>query len=133
MALKTGVANTAGSLKLNTLDLAKIGQLYLNCGVYNGLRVLSADWTENSLTLQIEIPFLDDAFYGYFFWNQTFHVDGKSYECFYASGNGGNKIFILEDLHLDVVITAQAYNSTNMHVMADEMMREYILKAVIPQ
>jgi len=127
----TGVANTAGSLQLSTLDLAKIGQLYQNDGIYNGLQILNAEWINNSLSRQINIPFLDDAYYGYLLWNKTYSIDNQTHECFYASGNGGNKIFIFKELPLVVVITAKAYNSMNMHEVADEILQEYILKAVL--
>lgn len=47
-------------------------------------------------------------FYGYLFWNKTFEVKGNNYEVFYASGNGGNQIYIFKDHPMVIVLNASA-------------------------
>lgn len=125
------VPSTAGGLRMSALDFAKFGQLYKNGGEWNGKQVIPRRWVEKSLTRQIKLPSGDDEFYGYLFWNRTYNVEGKKYEVFYATGNGGNKIFIFRDRPLVVVITAAAYNKWYQHPQADSMMERYILPAVI--
>jgi hypothetical protein len=60
----------------------------------------------------------------------TFSVNGKNYETFYSSGNGGNKIFIFKDEPLVIVITSTAYNKPYSHSQVNKMMEQYILPAV---
>ncbi|MEG2075448.1 MAG: serine hydrolase, partial [Victivallaceae bacterium] len=49
-------------------DYAKLGQLYLNGGVWNGKRLLSAEWCKQATTLQTEPDVIDRKIsYGYHF------------------------------------------------------------------
>ena len=123
------VPSTAGGLRLSALDFAKYGQLYKNDGKWNGKQILPRHWVEKTFTKQINRG--DGEFYGYLFWNGFFKVNGKEYETFFATGNGGNKIFVFKDQPLVVVITATAYGTWYMHVQASSMMEQYILPAVL--
>ena len=93
-------------------DMAKFGQLFLNCGVYDGKQIISAEWIEASLQRYSEKiirgwltsrygSFLDRG-YGYQWWSSR-----AGDHCFnYASGHGGNYIVLLHDLDMVVVTTA---------------------------
>ena len=123
------VANTAGSLQLSSLDLAKFGTLYQNQGVWKGKQIFPKVWVAKSLSHQIYIT--DDEFYGYLFWNKMYQVNGQAYEVYYASGNGGNRIFIFKDQPLVIVITATAYNTPYGEKQVDKMMQEYLIPAIM--
>lgn len=125
------VVNTAGSLQLTALDFAKYGQLYLNRGQWHGQQVLPAAWVAKTLTKQAAIPNRGNEFYGYLFWNKTYYVAGRAYETFYCAGNGGNKIFVVKDQGLVVVVTATAYGMPYAHPQVDKMMENFILPAVL--
>ncbi len=65
--------NTGGwGLSIKTEDIARLGQLYLNKGVWNGERILSEDWVREATSRQIangDDPNSDWAQgYGYQFW-----------------------------------------------------------------
>jgi CubicO group peptidase (beta-lactamase class C family) len=124
------VVSTAGGLQMRSLDYAKFGQLYKNGGSWNGRQIVPQGWVESSLTRHIKLPGEANGFYGYLFWNTTFIVNGKQYEAFYSSGNGGNKIFIFKDQPVVVVITATAYNRSYAHSQVNKMMEGYILPAI---
>jgi CubicO group peptidase (beta-lactamase class C family) len=47
--------------------------------------------------------------YGNFWFKTTKKVDGKSYECVYASGNGGNLLFVVPGENLVVSLLSSAY------------------------
>lgn len=125
------VANTAGGLRMSTLDYARYGQLYQNKGKWKGKQLLSASWVAKTFTKQLPIGGRDNEYYGYLFWNKTFTINGKNYETFYCTGNGGSKIYVFKDIPLTVVITAKAYGRPYGHPQVDKMMQEYILPAVI--
>jgi len=49
-----GVVDAEGGLYLNGSDLAKIGYLYLNDGVWEGQRIVSSEWVKQSLSHSIQ-------------------------------------------------------------------------------
>lgn len=122
------VGNTAGGLRLSSLDLAKIGDLYKQNGKWNNTQIIPASWVEKSLSHQAILP--DGNYYGYLFWNKIYVINNKPYEVYYASGNGGNKIFIFKDYPIVIVITATAYNQGYAHVQVDDMMENYLIPAL---
>jgi CubicO group peptidase (beta-lactamase class C family) len=122
------VANTAGSLQLNSLDYAKFGQLYKNQGTWNGKQILSQEWIAKSLSHQMTIS--EGEFYGYLFWNKTYKINDLNYEVYYSSGNGGNRIFIFKDQPIVIVITSTAYNTPYGEKQVEKIMQEYLIPAI---
>lgn len=123
------VANTAGGLQMRSLDFAKYGQLYQNQGVWNGKQILPKDWVSKSFSHQMTIS--KDEYYGYLFWNKTYEVEGKKYEVYYCSGNGGNKVIVFKDQPLVIVITATAYNKPYCHSQVDKIIQNYLIPALV--
>ena len=125
------VANTAGGIRMNSLDFAKFGQLYQNAGTWNSQKVLTKDWVARSFTKHKQIIDRKGEYYGYLFWNKTYHSKNKNYETFYSSGNGGNEIFVFKDQPLVIVITATAYGTAYAHRQADLIVEKYLLPAIL--
>ena len=119
----------AGGLRMNTLDLAKFGQLYKNNGVWNGKTIVNKDWIKKSFTNYFSgNP--DFEGYGYLFWRKVYTIGNKSFETYQSSGNGGNKIIMFTELPIVMVITAKAYNKPYAHSQVDKIVQEYLLPAV---
>lgn len=79
--------NTAGwGLNLTAMDMAKIGQLYVNNGLWQGKQILSKEWIRESTTKQSYCEALKLS-YGYLWWK----IDEG---CFAAVGDGGNAIYV---------------------------------------
>jgi CubicO group peptidase (beta-lactamase class C family) len=91
-----------GEAKLPARDLAKIGYLYLNGGRWNGTQLVPAGYVRAS-TRPYSHPGRSDG-YGYQWW--TTRVD--LHDSFVASGFGGQRIQVVPDLDLVVVITSDA-------------------------
>jgi CubicO group peptidase (beta-lactamase class C family) len=127
------VVNTAGGLQMSALDFAKFGELYRNKGNYKGRQILTEEWVNKSFTKHHAIPERNNEYYGFLFWNKSYHVNGKAYETYYCAGNGGSKIFIFKDIPYTIVITAKAYNRHYGHSQVDKMMEEYILPALLKE
>ncbi|MFA6150197.1 MAG: serine hydrolase [Chitinophagaceae bacterium] len=123
------VANTAGSLQMRSLDYARFGQLYKNEGSWQGKQIITPDWVAKSLSHQM--PIAEEEYYGYLFWNKTYKVDGKDFEVYYSSGNGGNKIIIFKDYPIVIVITATAYNAPYGHSQVDRIIQHFLIPAII--
>ncbi|HEY0921539.1 serine hydrolase [Rheinheimera pacifica] len=126
------VANTAGGIRLRALDFAKYGQLYKNGGSWGKQQIIPAEWVKASLAKQsARTEQKDGGHYGYLFWNDTIQSGQQSFEVAYASGNGGNKIFIFKDIPVVIVITAKAYNKKYAHPQVAQMVSDYILPAIL--
>jgi CubicO group peptidase (beta-lactamase class C family) len=91
-----------GETKLPARDLAKFGYLYLNGGCWNGTQLVPADYVRAS-TQPHSKPF-GPVGYGYQWWTDSVDL----HDSFYASGFGGQRIQVVPDLDLVVVITADA-------------------------
>ena len=104
-----GSATGGGGLKLRPRDAARLGQLYLNGGTWNGARVVPADWVTRSREI---VTTLGNDGYGLLWWKRTFTRAAGSAESFFTSGNGGNFIFVIPSLDLVAVFTGSNYNST---------------------
>jgi CubicO group peptidase (beta-lactamase class C family) len=110
-----GHAKGQGNLSIRTQDLATIGQLYLNHGFFNGHRVVNPDWIQTSWSKLV--PILDKAkdpyadFYGYMWYRKDEPTGDKSTLVHFASGNGGNKIYVVPSRHLVIAITSSAYGT----------------------
>jgi len=102
-----------GNLEITARDAAALGQLTLNDGVVNGRRLISHDWIAASLASQVPIsdsdPYADS--YGYMWYTRAEPVADQKVTVHFASGNGGNKIYIVPSLHMVVAITSSAYGT----------------------
>ena len=122
------VPQTGGGLRLSSLDLLKIAELYRNGGVWKGSRVLNEAWIKTSTVPHAQID--DQTEYGYLWWLKTFKSGGKDYPAYYMSGNGGNKVAVFPELDMAVVITSTNYNTRGMHEQTDKLLTDYILASV---
>jgi len=123
-----GIGVGGGGTRYRSRDIAKVGQLALEGGRWQGRQVISEKWISASLTEHARPN--DDIGYGYLWWHFHFPLHGQDVGVWAASGNGGNKVFILPQEALVAVITSTAYNKSYAHPQSDEIYRELILKAL---
>lgn len=119
----SGRTEASGHIYFRPRDMLKLGLLVVNNGDWQGQSVVSSQWMN-----QLHTPYFN--FYGNFWWHQNFEPDDASFpltKAIYASGNGGQQIWIMPDLQLVIVFTANNYN---MGSPSREMIMNYILPAV---
>jgi CubicO group peptidase (beta-lactamase class C family) len=105
-----GDTDAGGGLRLRPRDMAKIGQLVLAGGRWDGRQIVSKEWIETSTAPKIKA--IADGFnglYGYLWWLARSRVSGREVEWVAAQGRGGQYIRIVPDLDLVVVVTAGYY------------------------
>jgi CubicO group peptidase (beta-lactamase class C family) len=131
--LPNNVTFASGGLYLRPRDMAKLGQLYLQKGVWDGNRVISQEWVEASATESIHIVssehHLPDLIwgYGYQWWLGTFNTG--NIDSYFAAGWGGQYIFVLPELEMVVVMTAGAYSGG--YGLFYSIVNDFILHAVL--
>lgn len=126
-----GSTGPMGNLYISTLDFAKLGQLVINKGQWQGKQVISPTWINEISRKRFDIS-KDDPFanaYGYFWFLATKEVNGKKYDCVYASGNGGNLLFVVPSENLVVSLTSSAYGQGYGHRRSRTIF-EYVLKSL---
>jgi CubicO group peptidase (beta-lactamase class C family) len=107
-----GVTLGAHALWLAPRDLARIGQLVLDDGVWDGQRVVSADWIRESTSLHIDGPATMHGYpYGFYWWLAP-ELDAVT-----AWGHGGQFVFVLPAERLVLVLTALP--NTNDHKLGN--------------
>lgn len=122
--------DTGGHVHIRPRDMAKLGQLALKKGIWNGKQLISAAWMEESMAQHTgfySMPRRNQ--YGYLWWRSVERVFGRPEDMIFADGNGGQHIFIVPSAQLVVVFTGENYNSAASKVVF-ELLDQYILPAV---
>lgn len=123
-----GYTKGQGNLSLTTRDFATIGEMVRGEGLYRGRRIVSEEWIRNALAPKVGIadsdPYAEG--YGYFWYSKVQRINGKPVPVSFASGNGGNKIYVIPSHHMVVAVTSSAYGRGY-----GQRRSEAILKAIL--
>ncbi|MBV8490132.1 MAG: serine hydrolase [Candidatus Eremiobacteraeota bacterium] len=109
-----GDAYMGGGLYLQPRDILKLGQLYLDRGVWNGRRVVSAAWVDASVREHSAFPasaYAPGHGYGYAWHLFTIRSGDRTYGEYMAQGNGGQILAVLPGLDATVLILAGNYGN----------------------
>ena len=107
-----GISDGGNGFAMNVYDMAKLGELYLNNGNWNGEQIISEQWVKDSTTLQFDRS-SGSADYGYQWWVRTFGEN--NHPAYFAQGHYGQYIFVVPDLNLVVAITSHYEGSTSVY------------------
>ena len=132
--MPTGDGYAGGGLYLRPRDQLKLGQLYLNGGVWNGKRVISKDWVERSTSRQSTFgkTLGADHDYGYGWHLCHFEVGDRSYRAYAAGGNGGQIVMVIPDLDLVVGFTGGAYGEfPKWYKWQLELVPQFVIPAAV--
>jgi CubicO group peptidase (beta-lactamase class C family) len=123
----TGIQLGFATLKMAPRDLAKLGQLYLDGGRWNGRQVIPTDWVKASTTAQVTTQPDSAALaesYGYQWWV----TQEKGHAAYAAFGFGGQVVEVVPDLRLVVVMATEAAEPN----MRWEHVRGLVADAIVP-
>ena len=124
-----GTVYVHGDLLMRPRDMAKIGQLMLGGGLWRGKQIVSEQWVQESTRGWIETG--RGYRYGYQWRTGKMTVSGREVRGYWASGMGGQKIYIFPELDLVAVMTSKVRNMSG-HDRNESMLANYILPAVLP-
>ncbi|MBB6254341.1 serine hydrolase domain-containing protein [Nitrospirillum iridis] len=111
--LPGGHGTGQGNLSITARDAAALGQMVLDRGrAPDGRQIVSAQWLADSTAplhpIADKDPYADS--YGYLWYAKDEPAGGgPTVPVHFASGNGGNKIYVVPSLGLVVAITSSAY------------------------
>jgi CubicO group peptidase (beta-lactamase class C family) len=123
-----GTAMTGGGLGLRSRDLLKLGQLYLDGGVWDDTQVVSRSWVEQSTRPHAQID--SKTSFGYLWWLGEFPSGERRLAAHYMAGAGGNKVVVVPEAGLVVVITSTNFGVRGAHDMTDRLLVDFVLASL---
>jgi CubicO group peptidase (beta-lactamase class C family) len=135
--LRPDFTYASGDVSLRLRDMAKLGQLYLQDGVWEGERILPSEWVEASASryFTFTTPWHGHQGYSYGYghrgysygwWPMTADYGAGA---FGASGWGEQAIIVLPEFDMVAVFTGGSYWERPL-LTYDQMMRGYVLPAI---
>lgn len=104
-----GVTHGWGDIRLLPADMAKIGFLWRNRGMWNGEQVVSSAWVVDSVKPHISTG-SEGEHYGYGWWLFTARQEGEgAYGSYRADGRGGQYVIYVPSLDLLIVTTGGGF------------------------
>lgn len=107
--------NTGGwGLSLTARDMAKLGCLYCNNGIWNMNKVISSEWINESTSMQIKVNSghgLEKG-YGYYWWIG----EENGYKFYFARGRGEQYIIVVPKLNMVFVFKGSEDSSRTSNI-----------------
>jgi CubicO group peptidase (beta-lactamase class C family) len=134
--MPTGEAYMGGGAYLLPRDQLKLGQLYLSGGLWNGRRVVSKEWVDESTkkhsTFPPNIKDEPEHDYGYGWHERNFiKVGDHVYRDYAAGGNGGQLVIVIPDLDMVVGINGGSYGDFRWYRWELDLLPQYIVPSAI--
>ncbi|CAH0535712.1 hypothetical protein VST7929_03191 [Vibrio stylophorae] len=123
--LPDGKINAATGLGLRPMDIAKLGELMQQKGLWNDQSLVSPYWIEQTLSSHIVSPWGSD--FGYGWWSLVMPYQESYLRIEQAAGAFGQRLYLLPDLETVIVFTGS--NSQEQ----GESLTHAITTYVIPQ
>ena len=120
--MPTGEGYLGGGAYLRPRDLLKVGQAYLDGGVWKGKRIVDSSWVKRSTEPYVHISpattglspedfpnFYGEADDAYAWHLSQFKIGERTYRDYAATGNGGQLLIVVPDFDLTIVFTGGNY------------------------
>jgi CubicO group peptidase (beta-lactamase class C family) len=116
-------------LRMKPRDLAKVGQLVLAKGLWQGKQIVPPAWIADATAPHINGESI--FFYGYQFWLGRSFVAGRAVEWAAGVGWGGQRLFIVPSEDLVVVVHAGLYYTMNQSIVGTTVLNRHVLPAIV--
>jgi CubicO group peptidase (beta-lactamase class C family) len=132
MKYGNGKVASAIGLRARPRDAAKIGQMVLNRGAWDGKQIVSSEWIEQSVRPRYQAIgyFSGIMFYGQQWWLGRSFAREREVKWIAAQGSGGQRLFIVPDRDLVVMTNSGRYFQPRQGDGALDMMANFILPSV---
>jgi CubicO group peptidase (beta-lactamase class C family) len=133
---QAGVADgepiAASGLRMTPRDLARIGQLVIDNGKAGERQVVPAEWLAECLAPRVSASELQRYGYQWYLGDMEFLAGGKVHLEHWvgAAGNGGQRLYVMPDLDLIIVVTAGNYSAPDQWMPPIRVVREAVLPSL---
>ncbi len=107
----SGLIDAEGGLYMRPRDVAKLWQLFLNGGKWNGTEIVSPEWVKDSVTPHMDLG--PNTKYGLKWWLYPYGKDNK-FTAWSGSGFGGQFPIVLPEYDIVFVVTAWNVNGPTL-------------------
>jgi CubicO group peptidase (beta-lactamase class C family) len=135
---RDGEPIAASGLRMTPRDLARVGQLMLQRGVWADREVVPAAWIERCTSPYVMIDEIRQYGYQWYLGHFGFTVPTaprwarSRLERFWSAvGNGGQRLYVLPDLDLAIAVTAGNYDTPEQWVPPTRLIREIVLPSLV--
>lgn len=125
-----GSIETDGGLALRPRDLAKIGQLFLNQGVWNAQKIVSEEWIQEAMKERLKFGGSRRWGYGYHWMQAESRIGDRVVRGCFVPGDGNQILAVFPELEMVVVFTAGNYGVDPKPVYYS-LFENFILPAVM--
>lgn len=132
----TGIPESGWKVSMTSRAMAKLGQLVINKGIWNGEQLVPAAYITKAINRIVrhsdDENFSDNGSisntgYGYFWWQADMKYGNNNYFSTSARGGGGQFIILIEELDLVVVTTAHNNrDNSTLQIIADRILPAFI-------
>ena len=120
-----------GDLYIRPRDLAKVGQLVLDNGRWQGRQIVSENWVKVSTQFQTKAR--HGFNYGYQWWLGSARYAERQLKIIFGSGTGGQKLYIIPELDMVVVVMSKVFDNKGGQERATRILTEYLLPSALPK
>ncbi|WP_427051614.1 serine hydrolase domain-containing protein [Paenibacillus sp. TC-CSREp1] len=109
-----GINRGGDGLTMTTVDMLKMGTLYLQEGNWKNKSIVSSDWLRKS-TQPYYLTYESIGYYAYHWWVRNLNINNaevSSTEMIFALGFGGQYICIIPGLSMVIAITSDMYEDS---------------------
>jgi CubicO group peptidase (beta-lactamase class C family) len=133
---QTGTGNgepiAASGLRMTPRDLARVGQLVLDNGMADGRQVVPAEWLAECFVPRVSVNELQRYGYQWYLGDMEFLAGGtvRLERWVGGAGNGGQRLYVMPDLDLVIVVTAGNYSEAEQWLPPIRVVREAVLPSL---
>ncbi|WP_262696320.1 serine hydrolase domain-containing protein [Kordiimonas aquimaris] len=123
----SGLPSAGAGTSMTSRDMLKLGHLVINKGKWNGEQLIPIEYLAKATSgiTKAAAEWQPETYrYGYFWYQTNITAGDKSYDVKLAWGGGGQRIIVVKDLDLTIVITG--------HDRDDETIMPQILNTIVP-
>jgi CubicO group peptidase (beta-lactamase class C family) len=128
-----GEVAAQGNLSVRPRDLVKLGLLFLQRGQWRDRQLVPRRWIDEATRPRTLFERERGGGYGELYkgyachwWTGEAEVGARAIPFYFASGNGGQRLFVIPDMELLVAITSSAYGQFRAHRRSHAILREVL-------
>ena len=131
-----GTVLTGSSLYLRPRDMAKLGYLFQQGGLWHNKRLISTRWVRESIHPYVVYPtdkgdLISGTGYGYQWWLGSSDLDGHKIDAYYAAGHGGQFICVIPELDAVIVLTSRVENNNAGDFRGYSTIENFLIPALV--
>ena len=124
-----GLLVADSGVDLTSRDMLKVGEMLVNLGKWQNKQLLSKEYlltAFDAITKPTESWIPESFNYGYLWYQTGIPVNNKNYNVNFAWGAGGNRVIVVNELDLVIVVTGYDREDTVFESLIEAILPAFI-------